>query len=508
MYFNLLVCPILSINLILATWQKALVAALLLLFACFFLMAMSKKRAYSLILLFLVVAMSLQSVSAAAPDVHLNYSKSQKKPLASDNPLPHHLLSKDGKNVVIIMLDRAQAVLLPYLFKEKTELQKQFAGFTYYSNVISYGTSTNFGAPALFGGYEYTPIELNRRKDEPLVNKHNEALKVMPAIFYGSKFDVTVCDPVYANYRWDPDLSIYNSYPGMKTYNAYEKFTGANVKPKIIKGQRRLNGSGQADLCTRYDKYYANNFNAKFMHNYNVLFNLPRITGVSYDNRYTFLMMTNDLPHQPELLQMPDYLPALSIDNRNFEQNNDERFTIGDNKLRISNEDHYGHYHVNMLTMILIGRWLDYLRSCDVYDNTRIILVADHGRDMFLLESLELRTRIERIDVGGFYPLLMVKDFGSSEYSVSDEFMTNADVPTLATAGLISKPINPFTGKIINSDEKTAHPQYVIASKEWDTSINNGHTFLPSVWLTVQDNIWDKDNWKVVSEGGVLPKEG
>ena len=89
-------------------------------------------------------------------------------------------LSKKGKNVVVLMLDRAGGEFLPYFLNEKSELREQFDGFIYYPNTISFGAVTNIGAPALLGGYEYTPVEMNRRADEPLVSKHNEALKVMP----------------------------------------------------------------------------------------------------------------------------------------------------------------------------------------------------------------------------------------------------------------------------------------------------------------------------------------
>ena len=81
------------------------------------------------------------------------------------------------------MLDRAMGEYLPYIFNEKPELKEKFAGFTVYTNVISFGGYTNFGVPALFGGYEYTPLEMNKRSDELLVSKHNEALKVMPVLF-------------------------------------------------------------------------------------------------------------------------------------------------------------------------------------------------------------------------------------------------------------------------------------------------------------------------------------
>ena len=89
-------------------------------------------------------------------------------------------ISKKGKNVVVFMMDRAINGYLPYIFHEKPELVSQFDGFTYYPNTLSFGPYTNFGLPAAFGGYEYTPEEMNRRDQELLADKHNEAMKVIP----------------------------------------------------------------------------------------------------------------------------------------------------------------------------------------------------------------------------------------------------------------------------------------------------------------------------------------
>jgi arylsulfatase A-like enzyme len=43
------------------------------------------------------------------------------------------------------------------------------------------------------------------------------------------------------------------------------------------------------------------------------------------------------------------------------------------------------HYHSNMATMLRVGEWMDYLKEQGVYDNTRIIIVADHGRKLKLM---------------------------------------------------------------------------------------------------------------------------
>ena len=103
-------------------------------------------------------------------------------------------------------------------------------------------------------------------------------------------------------------------------------------------------------------------------------------------------------------------------------------------------------------------------------------------------------------DIIRYYPLLMMKDFNSDEFVISEEFMTNGDVPTLAFKDLIENPVNPFTGQVIDSDEKTAHDQYVIASDKFLVGENNGNTFLPSKWYAVHDDMRDAENWRLLSE--------
>ncbi len=92
-------------------------------------------------------------------------------------------LSKTGKNVVVIMLDRAVSSYIPYIFNEAPNLKEQFSGFTWYPNTLSYGLLTVVASPALFGGYDYTPSAINARSDLTLQQKHNEALLTMPLIF-------------------------------------------------------------------------------------------------------------------------------------------------------------------------------------------------------------------------------------------------------------------------------------------------------------------------------------
>lgn len=96
--------------------------------------------------------------------------------------------------------------------------------------------------------------------------------------------------------------------------------------------------------------------------------------------------------------------------------------------------------------------------------------------------------------------LLMIKDFDEDEFKQSDEFMKNADVPTYAVEGLIENPVNPFTGKRINNNEKYAHPQRITTSKNYEVDKYNGNTFDTGdgQWYDVKDNIFDENNWELV----------
>ena len=491
-----------------------------------------KKIQVSKILLMCVLAITGMSVYNL---VHIHTSvqglEARAKAVSEENP--GFTLSQNGKNVIVLMLDRAVGVYIPYLFNEKPELKEQFSGFTYYSNVISFGGHTNFGAPALFGGYEYTPYEMNKRDEESLASKHNEALRLMPALFDKNDYAVTICDVPYGNYEYPTDLSVFDIYPDVKKFTLQGKYTDASVKEGMIENNKRnffcysivkvmplcfqemLYDRGtynQSEIVTEgnYAKQTCNGIHtavgidADFMKSYNVLNQMASITKISDAETNTFLAMANDLPHYPMLVKEPEYIPENKVDNTKFDAENEERFTINGRTLRMDIPMQMGHYEANMVTMMQLGNWFDYLRENGVYDNTRIILVADHGYDLRHFDDLMLEN-----DMDGtyFYPLLMVKDFNSTGFQTSDEFMTNADVPTMAMEGLIENPINPFTGKLINMDEKTAHDQYIIASHEHRIAKNNGNKFHPSNWYAVHDNIWDKRNWSLLKEEQLFPEK-
>ena len=427
-------------------------------------------------------------------------------------------LSRNGKNVVVIMLDRAIGSYVPYIFDEKPELKESFRGFVYYPNTVSYGIKTNFGTPGLFGGYEYTPDEMNKRSDELLKDKHNEALKMMPVLFMNEGYKVTVCDPPYANYQEISDLSIYDEYPEISAYNLTGRYTdklsygilgdvGSRQKHNFLfYGLFRTVPLFMRDIVYADGRYLSvgisssTGYRSEMLDAYSVLWNLNDITSANESEQGSFLMMQNMTPHNPTLLNPPDY----AVDGSFFDRSIEFKDLIHEGRvMKIENGVHWGHYSINVATYQAVAKWLDYLKEEGVYDNTRIIFVSDHGYNIGQFSDFK---HPSGLDVEAFNALLMVKDFNSnSEFSTDNTFMTNADVPTLATAKVISNPKNPFTGIPINDRLKREGPVKVAYSYNWAVNRNNGTTFdlAGGKWWLVHDSIFDMKNWTLMDKGDV-----
>lgn len=415
--------------------------------------------------------------------------------------------SRKGKNVVFIMLDRAIGFYLPYLFEEKPELQQQYSGFTYYPNTLSFGSHTVFGAPALWGGYEYTPNEINNRSNDLMVDKNDEALKLMPVLFNDAGYQVTVCDPPLAGYKWVPDLSIYDDYDRISAYYMEQ--------PGFIPGSgKKLDQIWERNffcysimkcvpIILQMNVYNHGNYyglavpNNTFMNSFMALQAFPSVTNIIDGDQNTFLALCNATPHRQTLLTVPKYEPASNLTMSSFSEEQRTRTAEGKPTLYMDTEMKLAHYHVNMAAMIQVGNWLDYLREQGVYDNTRIIISADHGFYINQFPELLFNPDSYYDDTLAYNPLLLVKDFDSDSFTIDPVFMTNADVPTIAVEGLIANATNPFTGKPINSDAKKASEQLITTCHEYDPTTYSSFacTFPPSNWYSVHDDIFDLSNW-------------
>ncbi len=450
---------------------------------------------------------------------------------------PTFNLSKKGNNVVVILLDRAMGEYVPYIFNEVEGLEEQFDGFTYYSNTVSFGGHTNQAAPAVMGGYEYTPVEINKRDTESLKDKHNEALLVMPTLFSNNGWNVTLCDVPYANYSYISDMSIYDNLENTSTYHTEGVFGNADMKEAYIANNHRnffcFSLMKSLPLFAQYGVYDSGNYNrsasdsyssykvlsltesrgykTNFMEPFEVIRGLGTMGKITDDESDNFFFLYNDCTHEPMMMQEPEFVPAEKVDNTAYQAANPNRFTLGDKKIIVDTEQKLIHYQTNAAVLVQLGQWFDYLRENGVYDNTKIILVSDHG---FYWDDGSYQTEAlvapNGRNMANYFPLFMVKEFNAKHEGLKTDskFMTNADVPTIAFKGTIKGAVNPFTGKKIgekeSNREKTEHDQFIMLSRDWNIDNHKGNCFNSSQWAAVGNNIWDNMDWQFIYQSTAL----
>jgi YidC/Oxa1 family membrane protein insertase len=435
-------------------------------------------------------------------------------------------LSATGQNVVVIMLDKMTGSYIPYIFNERPDVAAKFSGFTYYPNTVSFGQFTNFASPAMYGGYDYTPEMIDARSDELLKDKHNEALLTLPVIFSERGWIVNVGDPSYANYQWIPDLSIYDEYDGINAYHMSGVFndkmpllTDAGEELEIRLNRNMFCYGFMKTLpyilqpvAYSYGSYCFLNYNVnnsyiansshiqyglyeKHIQEQLVLDSLVDVIDISQEPDNCFFILSNGSTHDVSLLKEPDYTPAIYVDNTEYDAAHEDRFTVDGVTMHMDTDYcTYAAYQCSMEALISLGKWFDYLRENGLYDNTRIIIVSDHGFGLKQFDDLYVDDL--DFDAQSVNPILLVKDFNSSSFKVSEEFMTNADMPSIALEGIVEDPVNPFTNNPINQSNKSGE-LLIYCSGETSIYINNGTRFVDpdGFWLTVHDNIFVEDNW-------------
>jgi YidC/Oxa1 family membrane protein insertase len=418
---------------------------------------------------------------------------------SAEEIVPVFELSETGKNVFIIMLDAAVNSYFPLFLEEKPGLKEQFDGFVYYPNTVSFFRNTIFGAPPLFGGYEYTTYELNKRTTETIRDKHVEAMFVLPTIFSGLGFSTTLTNMSYM----DPDSYAERGINAKNTIGLYNgkyirdvlglsEYTGSPQTGRLLKRNILFLSLLEASVYSlrnfiyQHGRYWgAEDFSLgsgvplSTMANYAALHYLPQLTSVAGGGD-TFSIMVNELTHEPAYLQYPGYTAEAKISDLGADIFGDAR--------SLKN------YHVNAASYTLLVKWFEYLRLRKLWDNTRIIIVSDHGDTNITNPEF---SAFQNTHVLPYNPILLFKDFNdSSPLRTDNKFMTNADVPLLALKDIAEKALNPFTGKILEEDKSEG--VYIFTEGYANPSRYPGAACLEdnSKFYFVRDSIFKNENWK------------
>ena len=355
-----------------------------------------------------------------------------------DEVFPNLNISTINKNVVILFIDRAISGFVPQIMEEKPELKSVFSGFVYYPYTVSFGTQTLYSSPSLLGGYAYTPLKLQNDMTRKMVDKHNEAITLMPEAFRKSGYDVTLVDMPYINYEdkeaarfFDKDILLYNS-AGRKVVSSEKMSTHIQKKsqtqifwfgmfkalPTIYRDFIYNKGQYVWSVTTPNDDETLRLYAQRDYEKMEKLINNLRFDAKS---KGAFLTFISVLTHSPTQL------------SKNYDFSNDKEPAVC-----LKTDDYCKHYNVNMLAYMEIAKLITKLKENHAYDNTKIVIVSDHG---WPIEDIE---HVSKTIVSN-NAVLMVKDFNANgDFKTDTSFMTTADTPYIACDNAVLDNDNPF----------------------------------------------------------------
>ena len=401
-------------------------------------------------------------------------------------------MSKTGENVFVFVLDRAINSYWLDAFERFPNYKKDFDGFVFYPNNVSFGHNTTSVA-SLYGGYDYLPYEISTNGGYNLKEKHNQALLTIPLALEKYNYKSTILNPVYANFSWVPDLRIFKNYTNIFAYNnnkieeySINKYLKLQINKSFFNRKLiRFSIFRMLPINLRYDFYDDNGwFNPNLnindsIFNYAILNYTKDFININESGNY-YNVIHNDTTHAPFYFSS-DFLPHLELNKVN-----------GADIIVYKDDNSVRHFYANVASMNILTNFINFLKRNYIYDNTKIIILSDHGGR--LNTTLFADTNINFIN--GYNALLMYKDFDSKgEIKIDTNFMTIADTPYLATKH-ISNIKNPFNNKLITNDYKT-NGAYMIdlsSSPKVEDQFSNAYNF--KEYYYVKDNIFDINNWK------------
>ena len=446
--------------------------------------------------------------------------------------------SKNGRNVIVLMLDRFIGAYVEEALKMDSSLKSKYDGFVWYPRSLSCSSQSIGGIPGILGGYDYdTTVMHSDRTDIPLRDRIFESGKILPFNFNKAGFSSTLLSPtewcfdekdkenlgdttvahINGNYTYtwakenNVSLNNDNIKTKLKLFGIF-RFAPPCLRAKIYnKGKWHFSSVGIKKNDKSKEPFVASDGSLTFRQTdpdmikrtidyYSTLYYLSDISDVDSTDKYkgSYYFLENDASHEPWIYGT-DFKPVVNADisypKEIAGKYNNSLFSLQ-------------HLYGDVSVMKVLVKWFEWMKENGVYDNTRIILVSDHGCWDRLINKMfddqwipGTKSKGERGSghAATFHNLFMVKDFNSKgELNISDRFMVNSDVPAVALRGIIDG-INPYTDNVIS--EKKKKIPFDVYHVHWSPDKQEKYKFnVTGHYRVMDENIFKIENWKIISE--------
>lgn len=404
--------------------------------------------------------------------------------------------SRKGKNIVVVMLDMFTGGNMNQLLERYPELADELDGFTWYEDVVTAGSVSIMGKPGILGGEICHPLRLNEDKDTSLEEKISRAYGTFFRELQEQNFRISAFDQEFfhpdllekyvladgkANFiqappklMWPGALKFWKEkyhYKGeidnRQDFRRFFRIIGLyNIAPLKYKG--RLYDQGAWKKAISHESY-------DFMYSAEQLANIDiplYASHVSDNDRNSFIYFVNLLTHTPWSLD-ENGMPSSKggwYDTRKLENGG-------------LSEEHLRSEYFALKKMI---EWFEWMKKNDVYNNTQIVLVSDHGKG----DSVGVVRVWNEIPPFSIHGLLLVKEYGArGPLRIDrDSQMANTDVRTMLRNSFLDEPARTFPWK-----DASRVRMHVAGS--WTRSEHPDNEF--SFWevYKIQGPLYKKESW-------------
>ncbi len=413
---------------------------------------------------------------------------------------PYLSFSKE-KNILVLFSDMIQADNFTQALKDMPELYDMFEGFTYYENALSSSNITFGSSPSISGGIYYHPLAINERKLKN--NMSYEAANAIVGVansFSKAHYEVSVGFTHYADRETlekslnsdvflvpgDEDKAWVDFY---KThYNIPNLESSGNTMPigdlfsiglframpYILRGRIYQSEGwifGNSLLSNHYEYALINTAR------------IPAFTEFSNLNakKQTFKYLYNSAEHFPWLLDINNDCKPIN--------------SHAEYRSKIMNQKDYLAYSNHICHMKALAKWFEWFKKNGIYDNTKIIIISDHGNGGVGAPIIDLPRR----ELKNTHILVLVKEFDAKGKLKVDRqtFVSNSDAMAFACdeIGSVCPRIAP---SVLKNPKKNRELVFTLVDGGTGRMSKSAYDTLLS--YKVKDNIFDLSNWQDITE--------
>ncbi len=391
--------------------------------------------------------------------------------------------SKDS-NTLVMMMDSFQSNMFADILEKHPKIKQDFSGFVYYPNTLSHGWRTVLSMSTIAGGEDFQIQHIPQQQGYEKIKNENLNLAYIPKnMSYLRNMEMVK--------KYKHSYNVFNpSYVKCDLFNTGKDslcFRGVITNQQLLEKKNKILEEGYRDSSYQHAFFFAK---------LSWILSLPHQAKSTISSLFPSSSFEEYDSHLRDYSQLKNMINFSNADSEKktfkFISNKltHESFVIND-RCQVVNEiftGYQGVFNTDYCALQLLADFLDRLKTIGVYDQTKIIIVSDHGQ--------QLSTKNNNIKEPKASALLMVKDFDQSgDLKTSMQFLSNIDTFGIALSGVSEN--KEIQLDRIKTPEDNRSLIFIKRTTPW-LSYNITKAF------KVKDNIFEDDNWQELDQEQIL----